>query len=194
MAKDKNSVLFDAMSPYEDLTEYALNENKTEVNQTIESLNKSIGELKNVLSTGAIQTLEENIKKMQAAENEAAFPEIALLSVHSYRVLAGELDSSTLNVPMQVVLLDYAGFRIHALLKQKNIDWRLISETVDEGKKQWQEIKRQVSDRGLYDSVNTAIEGLESSSRSKNIDMLRFASQVVLDLVDLLEGYFEKNK
>ena len=192
MAFDKNTVLFDAMSPYEDLTEYALDQNMSKVANSISSLDGLIAKLKAVLSNKSIHVLEINVTKMQAAEKKAAYSEIALLAVDSYKILADELDQTTLKVPKQVVILDYVGFRIHALLRQNEIDWHLISETVDEGKSQWEQVKRKVTNKGLYDSLNTTITGLEIASTSKNIDMLKFAAQVDLDLVDLLEGFFEK--
>jgi hypothetical protein len=192
MAYEKNTVLFDAMSPYEDLTEYALDQNMSKVANSISSLDGLIAKLKAVLSNKSIHSLEINVTKMQAAEKRAAYSEIALLAVDSYKILADELDQTTLKVPKQVVILDYVGFRIHALLRQNEIDWHLISETVDEGKNQWEQVKRKVTNKGLYDSLNTTITGLEIASTSKNIDMLKFAAQVDLDLVDLLEGFFEK--
>jgi hypothetical protein len=192
MAYEKNTVLFDAMSPYEDLTEYALDQNMSKVANSISSLDGLIAKLKAVLSNKSIHSLEINVTKMQAAEKRAAYSEIALLAVDSYKILADELDQTTLKVPKQVVILDYVGFRIHALLRQNEIDWHLISETVDEGKSQWKQVKRKVTNKGLYDSLNTTITGLEIASTSKNIDMLKFAAQVNLDLVDLLEGFFEK--
>jgi hypothetical protein len=192
MAFDKNTVLFDAMSPYEDLTEYALDQNMSKVANSISSLDGLIAKLKAVLSNKSIHVLEINVTKMQTAEKKAAYSEIALLAVDSYKILADELDQTTLKVPKQVVILDYVGFRIHALLRQNEIDWHLISETVDEGKSQWEQVKRKVTNKGLYDSLNTTITGLEIASTSKNIDMLKFAAQVDLDLVDLLEGLFEK--
>jgi len=192
MAFDKNTVLFDAMSPYEDLTEYALDQNMSKVANSISSLDGLIAKLKAVLSNKSIHVLEINVTKMQTAEKKAAYSEIALLAVDSYKILADELDQTTLKVPKQVVILDYVGYRIHALLRQNEIDWHLISETVDEGKSQWEQVKRKVTNKGLYDSLNTTITGLEIASTSKNIDMLKFAAQVDLDLVDLLEGFFEK--
>jgi hypothetical protein len=131
---------------------------------------------------------------MQVAESQGDFAEIALLSIDSYKVIADELNSSALAVPIQVVMLDYIGFRIHALLKQKEVDWQLISNTVNDAQKNWKQIKGEISDKGLYDAVNTSIKGLSKASRSKNLDMLEFAAQVDLDLVDLLEGFYEKGK
>lgn len=68
-----------------------------------------------------------------------------------------------------------------------------ILKTVDEAINQWKEIKSQISDIGLYVTVNTTIVGMELASQLKNVEMLKFAAQMDLDLVDLLEGHFEKN-
>lgn len=194
MAAEKNAVIFDAMSPYENLTEYALDKNNSKVADSILSLDGLIAKLKDSLPNESMQNLDINIKKMQAAEKEKDYSEIALLAVDSYKILADKLDQTTLTVPKQVVMLDYVGFKIHALLGKNEIDWPLILETVDEGKKQWEQVKVKVTHRGLYDSVDTTITGLERAAASKNIDMLKFAAQVDLDLVDLLEGFFEKKE
>jgi hypothetical protein len=194
MANERNDVIFDAMSPYEDLTEYALNKETLQVANSISSLDGLIAKLKDVVSNQTMQNLEIIVKKLQAAEKQKNYSEIALLAVDSYKILADELDQTTLKVPKQVVMLDYVGFKIHALLRKDKINWHLIAEMVDEGKKQWEQVKAKVTSKGLYDSVNTTIRGLERAATSKNIDMLYFAAQVDLDLVDLLEGFFEKTK
>jgi hypothetical protein len=95
-------------------------------------------------------------------------------------------------VPKEIVLLDYVGFKIQVLLKQNIIDWNLISDAATEGASLWNKIKNKISDKGLQDIMNTAIKGIKNSANSKNIEMLKFAAQVDLDLVDLLEKYFEK--
>jgi hypothetical protein len=192
MAQTNNTILFDAMSHYEDLTEYALDQDKKGIEQTIKSLDELVGKLKNVLSKKAIQNLSENIEKMKIAKDNADFPKIALYAVDSYKAISEELDTSTLKIPKEVVILDYVGFKLLALLKQQNVDWSLAKITSNEGVSQWENIKAQISDKPLRDVVNTAIQGMQVAVNSKNMDMLRFAAQVDLDLVDLLEGYFEK--
>jgi len=188
---DANIILFDAMSPYEDLTEYALVQDKAEVEKTIVSLDELVKKIKGVLTKKAILNLNDNIEKIKIASKNDDFPQIALLAVDSYKTISEELDASMLEVPKEVVILDYVGFKVHALLKQQNVDWDLIAKTVNEGVSQWENIRGKVSDKGLYDVMNTAIAGLKDATKSKNIDMLRFAAQVDLDLVDLLEGFFQ---
>jgi len=194
MANEGNDVIFDAMSPYEDLTEFALDTDTLQVANSISALDGVIAKLKGVVSNQTIQNLKTIVKKLRAAEKQKNYSEIALLAVDSYKSLAEELDQTTLKVPKQVAILDYVGFKIHALLGQSKINWHLISETVDEGKKQWKQVEAKVTSKGLYDSMNTTIAGLERAATSKNIDMLDFAAQVDLDLVDLIEGFFEKTK
>ena len=192
MAQTNNTILFDAMSPYEDLTEYALDQNKEGIDQTIKSLDGLVDKLKNKLSKKAIQNLSENIEKIKIAKDNFDFPKIALYAVDSYRAISEELDTSTLKIPKEVVILDYIGFKLLALLKQQNVDWNLIKITSNEGVSQWENIKIQTSDKPLRNVMDTAIQGIQVAVNSKNMDMLRFAAQVDLDLVDLLEGYFEK--
>lgn len=192
MAQTNNTILFDAMSPYEDLTEYALNQNKEGIDQIIKSLDGLVDKLKNKLSKKSIQNLSENIEKIKIAKDNVDFPKIALYAVDSYKAISEELDTSTLKIPKEVVILDYIGFKLLALLKQQNVDWNLIKITSNEGVSQWENIKIQTSDKPLRNVMDTAIQGIQVAVNSKNMDMLRFAAQVDLDLVDLLEGYFEK--
>lgn len=195
MAKsvNNNAILFDAMSPYEDLTEYALEQDKGAIESALHSLNDLFSELKNVLPPKTLQLLEDAAHKMVISNTNNDFAEIALVAVDSYKFISDQLDASELETPKEVVILDYVGFKIHALLKQQNISWELIAITVKEGVTQWELIKTKVSDKALYDAMDTAIDGLKIASQSQNIPMLKFAAQVDLDLVDLLEGFFEKD-
>lgn len=56
----------------------------------------------------------------------------------------------------------------------------------------WVAIKSRVTDKGLCDAVDVAIEGMNRACTSQNADMSLFAAQVDLAVVDLLEANFEK--
>ena len=189
-----NAVLFEAMSPFEDLTEYALAEDATNAGKAIQSANDSVAAASSVLSEKASGVLNAKLKEIAAAEKDGDFPGMAMLAVDSYKVLVDQLDVSTLTVPKEVAVLDFVGFKLHALLKQKEVDWKLVNETALDGQRQWNDIRGSVSDTAIRDAMDTVIEGLQSASKSKNVEKLEFAAQVDLDLVDLLEGYFEKGK
>jgi hypothetical protein len=188
----KNSVLFDAMSPYEDLTEYAINNSAAEVESTIRSISKLDNKLKNILTINTLNYLDNNKKKMQSAMMSGDYPVLALYAIESYKALAEELDVSKLNVPKEVVLLDYVGSKIQVLLKQNKIDWNSISEVTTQSSKLWNKIKNKISDNGLQDLMNTTMHGINNSANSRDTEMLKFAAQVDLDVIDLCERYFEK--
>ena len=189
--ESRNNRLFEAISPYEDLTEYALADDAFEVEKSIQPLRDSAVSLRSLISAQAMEILKNNIQKIVEAEKKHDFAAIALYAVNSYRTLIDQLDGEDLSVPREVAVLDFIGFNIHALLKQETMDWKLINDLVQEGNSQWTAIRKNVSETGLRDSMDTAINGLQNASKLKNMEMLRFAAQVDLDLVDLLEGYFE---
>lgn len=56
----------------------------------------------------------------------------------------------------------------------------------------WKTAKPKVSDKGLRDAVESTIRGMQQAVKIENLTMLHFAAQIDLDLVDVLEGYFEK--
>lgn len=135
------------------------------------------------------------MEKIKTAKDSANFQLIALCAIDSYKTISEELDTSTMKIPKEVLLLDYVGFKVHALLAQQLVNWDMVTQTVNEGESQWKNIQGNVSDKSLYDTMETSIDGMQAAVKLRNVDMLRFASQITLDLVDLLEDYFiEKPK
>ena len=55
----------------------------------------------------------------------------------------------------------------------------------------WDSVDDRVDDQGLRDAIDSTMEGLRIATDGKNLPMLHYAAQMDLDLVDLLEGYFE---
>jgi hypothetical protein len=94
-------------------------------------------------------------------------------------------------VPVQVSLLDYAGFKLKVLLHAKSPDWAVLRKTTEEASRHWTALESRVPDKGLRDAVNTMITGMNKAITAKNAEMAVFAAQIDLALVDLLEGYFE---
>jgi hypothetical protein len=58
----------------------------------------------------------------------------------------------------------------------------------------WAAIKPTVKNKGLRDALNSTIRGLSQAGKIEHLPMLHFAAQMNLDLVDLLENYFENKK
>jgi hypothetical protein len=67
-----------------------------------------------------------------------------------------------------------------------------MRKTVVEAAGWWKAAKPKVSEKGLRDAMESTIRGLQEAARTENLPMLHFAAQLDLDLVDVLEGHFEK--
>jgi hypothetical protein len=186
-----NVVLLSAASPFEDLTEYALAGDKKGMQLALKAYDEQAAKVSKVLSPKARHEMELLVAAIKKAEQRAENESVALNSVEAYRTMIESLDTSSLVVPVQVSLLDYVGFKLKVLLHAKSPDWSILRKTAEEARRHWIAIESRVSDKGLRDTINTMITGLNKATAAKNAEMAVFAAQVDLALVDLLEGYFE---
>ena len=58
----------------------------------------------------------------------------------------------------------------------------------------WKAIAMGVADKHLRATVTSAITGIKQAADQKNLAMLQFGSQMILDLVDMLEVGFKTAK
>ena len=58
----------------------------------------------------------------------------------------------------------------------------------------WKAIAARVTDKHLRATVTSAIAGTRQAADHENLAMLQFASQMILDLVDMLEVEFKKSR
>lgn len=186
-----NEVLLSAASPFEDLTENALAGNDKGMQLALKAYDEQAAKVGKVLSAKARQDIELLVATIKMAQQRADYESVALNSVEAYRTLIESLDTSSLMVPVQVSLLDYAGFKLKVLLHAKSPDWSVLRKTAEEARQHWTAIEPRVSDKGLRDAVNTMITGMDKATTAKNVEMAVFAAQVDLAMVDLLEGYFQ---
>jgi hypothetical protein len=187
-----NEVLISAASPFEDLTENALAGNKQGIQLALKAYDQQAEKVSKILSPKARHDLELLVAAIKKAEQRGDHESLARNSVEAYRTLIESLDTGSLVVPVQVSLLDYAGFKLKVLLHGKSPDWSVLRKTAEEARRQWTAIEYRVSDQGIRDAVNVMITGLKQATTSRNAEMALFAAQLDLALVDLLERYFEK--
>lgn len=190
----RNEVLLSASAPFEDLTENALAGNKKGMRAALKAYDEQAEKVSKVLSPKVRHDIELMVSTIRKAEQRGDNETVALNSVEAYRTLIESLDAAALKVPVQVSLLDYAGFKLEVLLHVKSPDWQVLRKTAEEARRHWTSIESHVSDKGLRDAVNTMIMGMNRATTLKNAEMAQFAAQVDLALVDLLEEYFERIK
>lgn len=187
-ASQTNEVLLGAMSPFEDMIGYALADKDSDVSRALTAADQQSKSVTATLPTPAAQKFTSLMDALHKAAMARNNHQVATYAVDIFRLLADNLQADSLDVPKEVNLLDYAGFKLRVLVAANKTNWQDIQKTIDEANKWWNAIRPKVSMKGLVNAFDTLSRGLETSSKTHNIDMLGFTAQMTLDLVDLLEG------
>ncbi len=193
-AARKNAILEVAISRCEDLTEYAEAGKVKDMDQAIQALEGQRSNILGVLSPEAGKRFEAGVVAMGQKRASEDFLGVALEAVETYRLLTTSLERGKLKVPIEVSLLDYAGFKVKVLTKRQPLKWQAMKGVATEAGKDWQAIQGKVADKRLQNVMNTTMAGLNQALEGQDAAMARFAAQVVLDLVDLLEQQFNRQK
>jgi hypothetical protein len=183
-----NDVLLSAMSPFEDMIEFAFAESDSDISKTLVAADQHATDVKKALSASAASEFATLMEGLHRTATDKDHHEVARSAVEVFRLLIDNLQAKDLKVPKEVSLLDYAGFKLRVLAATQRPNWQDIRKTVGEAAGWWNAINSKVSEKGLRDAFDSLIRGLDDAAKLENLPMLRFAAQIDLDLVDLLEG------
>jgi len=183
-----NDVLLSAMSPFEDMIEFALAGKDSDISKALVAADQHATDVKKALSASAASQFATLMEGLHRAATDKDHHEVARSAVEVFRLLSDNLQANDLKVPKEVSLLDYAGFKLRVLAATQRPDWQDIRKTVGEAAGWWKAISSKVSEAGLRDAFDSLMRGLDDAARIEDLPMLRFAAQIDLDLVDLLEG------
>ena len=183
-----NDVLLSAMSPFEDMIEFALAGKDSDISKALVAADQHATDVKKALSASAASQFATLMEGLHRAATDKDHHEVARSAVEVFRLLSDNLQAKDLKVPKEVSLLDYAGFKLRVLAAAQRPDWQDIRKTVGEAAGWWKAISSKVSEAGLRDAFDSLMRGLDDAARIEDLPMLRFAAQIDLDLVDLLEG------
>ncbi|MDA3906249.1 MAG: hypothetical protein PF484_09260 [Bacteroidales bacterium] len=181
------------LSPFEDMTEYALEKNEVGITKSLNQVLKAEKELvfKNNLSGEALKTLSPKLKELQELVTRKKHQQIALLSTEIFEfnttnfIYAKEIENQ-----IKIEHLDYLGFQTLALLNQDKIEWKQLEVTIAEIEKVWVDLSKNIKDNNLKDSFEYLFEGLDLSTKNKDVKMTSILASMDLSLVDVLENSF----
>ena len=183
-----NEVLLSAMSPFEDLIGFALAKSDADIAHALVAADQHATAVKTALSASAASAFATLMEGLHRAATDKDHHHVARSAVDVFRLLIDHLEAKDLKVPKEVSLLDYAGFKLRVLAATQRPDWQDIRRTVGEAAGWWNAINAQVSAKALRDAFGSVMRGLNDAATLENLPMLRFAAQIDLDLVDVLEG------
>ena len=189
-----NQIVFDQLdiilSPFEDMTEFALNKNEKGILESMSKVenaqNNSIFE-KN-LTPGSMSLLNPKIEKLQELIRQKDYNQIALSSTEIFELNVRYFaDGKKIEKQIQIEKLDYMGFKILALLNQDKVDWNVIEETISYAQKDWVALNPKIADDNLKDTVNYLFQSLFICCEQKDVKMCGVLANMNLSLVDVLE-------
>lgn len=183
-----NETLLSAMSPFEDMIEFALASNDSAVSKALTTADQQAPGVNKVLNPAAASKFDTLRAALHRAVTDKDHQRTASSAVAIFRLLIDNLHTEGLEEPKEVSLLDYAGFNLRVLAAARNPHWQEIRKAVGEAAGWWSAIESRVSQKGLRDAFGTSLRGLNDATKLENVPMLRFAAQIELDLVDLLEA------
>ena len=187
----RNETLLAATSPFEDLSEFALAKDAAGITKSLVAADSHVAAVRKVLPPAAATQFDALVKSLHQTATDKQHQALALNAVETFRLLLDNLDAKGLEVPKEVLLLDYVGFKLHVLEAAPQVDWEAIRKTVADGVGWWNVTKPKINQIALTDAMDSTIRGLQEGAKSQNQALVHFAAQLDLDLVDLLEVFFE---
>lgn len=197
VAVDSNKVIFEnldqVLSPFEDMTEFALEKDDEGIMKSltkVEDANKEQLFSKH-LTKESIAVLNDKLDALQGLIKQKDYEHIALASTEIFEYNASNfMDSKKIETQIQIEHLDYMGFKVLALLNQKKIDWQNIEQTISKVEKEWLALSPSVTDSNLKDSFELLFSGLHLCAQNKDTKMGEILAAMDLSLVDVLENSF----
>lgn len=194
---DPNKLVFDhldqILSPFEDMTEFALNKNEEGVLKSLAKIETATKEsvFANNLDSESFIGLNPKIEMLKIVIKEKNYTQIALISTEIFKYnVTNFVDAKKIENQVRIEHLDYMGFKVLALLSQDNIDWSTIDRTILNAQQEWQVLEINVTDNNLKDSFNFLFEGLYLSVKNRDVKMGEILAAMDLSLVDVLENSF----
>jgi hypothetical protein len=139
------------------------------------------------LNPEQIAALHEVFNRITGAQNPGSY---ALAAVEGYRVLISAQARDASPIPIDVSLLDYAGFRYQAGASSATPLWDDMREAVAIADLHWAAIAPSVSDLALRDRFAGEVAALHAAIQARDVTAARRAATAELDDVDRLEQYF----
>lgn len=191
-APTRDQGLIDAAGHFETMTEQAYAKTRDELAAMFGQARSAADGVAGTLSAEGRAALTAALRAVEEALARNAPSEVALASIEAYRALVNEI-SAAHPVPREVSLLDYAGFKVEALLKAGTVDWAEIERTISFADTTWSPLAPRVRDATLRTDFAASLASLRQAAAARNTAGTAAAARRVLDLVDNLEKAFMTN-
>jgi hypothetical protein len=178
------------LSPFEDMTEYALNNDKANMQKGYAQILKleTNKKIMNSITPDAVKKLKKNIKKLGRYIDKGEYINTALTSNEIFYDNATNFkNKSSIADQIHIEHLDYMGFRLLALAQMQDIDYIQMKSAVTQAQTEWIAIKDKIDDKNSVDAFNLLFSALQLSIKHKDSKMIQILASMDLALVDVIE-------
>lgn len=181
--------LLAAAEPFEALTETAFTAAPADLDRTLADGRRAVTDVRPLLGSSDATKVDTLLAQIDRYRSGGKPADVALSSIEIYRVLVSSVPAST-KVPVDVSLLDYAGFRFQADLKSDPIRWGDMKQAVGFALDRWAELAPKVTDTAVSKPFEDALATMKRAADNRDLTLARSAVTAELDQVDKLEAYF----
>lgn len=172
---------------YEGLTEHAFVEPIAKLGLEAREVELVARGCERFLNAEQIVALHEVFDRTTDAQTPASY---ALAAVEGYRVLTSAQVRGASPIPIEVSLLDYAGFRYQAGASSASPLWDDMREAAAIADLHWTAVAPSIFDLALKERFEGEITALHAAILAQDVAAARRAATAELDDVDRLEQYF----
>lgn len=142
------------------------------------------------LPDGPAAELERIIQRIGEFRVDHDRTALALSAVEGYRILVSAQVRSASDIPLEVALLDYAGFRYQASVRADTPLWSEARLALDFADARWRTVSGRISDTSLKYSFVADLAAMRHALDASDAAAAQSAAAIELDSVDTLEQYF----
>ena len=182
--------LFQASEIAENLSESSPSIDAAAFDKAMSDIDALGPRLAKALSPDRKKALDALVTALRSAWTRADRSAVGVQAIDAFRLFQEAMPRGPKAIPVQVDQLDYAGFKLKALLSSSSVDWAQVSDTVREASTWWSTIEPRTADVTLKDAMNRTVLGMKEAADQKDIKLMNFAADMDLILVDGLETFF----
>ena len=184
-----NLALLAAAEEFETLTESSFSADAATLEKMISKARIATAKIAKIASSKLTTQLQHHLANIQTAQKKNATADLAIESNEAFRTLVSAVGGKQI-IPVNVSLLDYAGFRVDADAQATPARFDDMKVAVLFAQEQWAGIKSRQEIAKLVPRFSAALDKMELASRSGDVALARAAAKVELDMVDELETAF----
>lgn len=185
-APQRRAALVAVAERFENLTEAALSADPAEVAKRTALATAAGSSVRSGMNPDHGAELDAALSKIASAVHTKNAVDLSLASNEAYRAVLGEAGGEAA-IPLDIGLLDYAGFRIVADARDPKPRWDDVREALGYAHQRWNAVKPLIADAKARDDFDKALVWVQEALAAKDAKSLERAANHELDLVDVLE-------